>query len=159
MKIGKIIKNHRKQKGLTQKELGAIVGVSHATIARYESDDVKPPLKVLEKLNKALGCDLLSDYENTSQYVQFTLLKEICERLGYECDRYEYIDSELSEILAEDEIEAIGLVEVEYVINGEITIDRESLDKLFDRYIQHMTIDFDAFLESVEPFETGEEEG
>lgn len=52
--LRKILKEYRKKKGLTQKQLGGIVGVSTSTIAKYENGDLEPNLKVLSKLAKAL---------------------------------------------------------------------------------------------------------
>ena len=40
MDIGKIIKDARIAKGLTQEELGAIVGVQKSAIAKYENGRV-----------------------------------------------------------------------------------------------------------------------
>ena len=56
--LRKILKEYRKKKGLTQKQLGEIVGVSTSTIAKYENGDLEPNLKVLSKLAKALDINM-----------------------------------------------------------------------------------------------------
>lgn len=50
-----MIKQIRKEKGLTQKELAGMIHVSQQAIARYESQKAEPSLDVLQALSKALG--------------------------------------------------------------------------------------------------------
>lgn len=63
MDIGKIIKDARIAKGLTQEELGAIVGVQKSAIAKYENGRVvNIKRSTLQRLAKALdlrGSDLI----------------------------------------------------------------------------------------------------
>lgn len=55
MNIGKKIKNARQDKGLTQQELGEIIGVQKSAIAKYESGRVvNIKRSTLQKLAKAL---------------------------------------------------------------------------------------------------------
>lgn len=55
MDIGKIIKDARLQKGLTQEELGELVGVQKSAIAKYENGRVVNIKRSnLQKLAKAL---------------------------------------------------------------------------------------------------------
>lgn len=53
--IGRRIKYYREQKGLTQKELGALVGIKHNTISSYENATNKPDQNILFSIAKALG--------------------------------------------------------------------------------------------------------
>lgn len=55
MTIGKRIQALRKEKGLTQKELGEKLGVSASMIGQYETDLRKPKIETLEKISAALG--------------------------------------------------------------------------------------------------------
>ena len=63
MDIGKLIKDARNEKGLTQEELGALVGVQKSAIAKYENGRVvNIKRSTLQKLAKALdlkGSDLI----------------------------------------------------------------------------------------------------
>ena len=43
-KIGKFISENRKRKGLTQEQLGNILGVSNKTISRWENGNNMPDL-------------------------------------------------------------------------------------------------------------------
>lgn len=53
--IGERIKEARKRAGMTQKELGAAVGVAEITIRHYENDRNHPPLQMIEKIAAALN--------------------------------------------------------------------------------------------------------
>lgn len=46
-KIGKFISENRKRKGLTQEQLGNILGVSNKTISRWENGNYMPDLSLL----------------------------------------------------------------------------------------------------------------
>ncbi|EMO5715856.1 helix-turn-helix domain-containing protein [Enterobacter bugandensis] len=54
--IGRRILRRRKDVGLPQRDLGKILGVSHATISLWESDKTEPSGKNLHALAKALQC-------------------------------------------------------------------------------------------------------
>lgn len=51
MKFGETLKNLRDIKGITQKELGKLLGVSRATIAGYETKNHQPDYEKLEMLS------------------------------------------------------------------------------------------------------------
>lgn len=56
--IGGAIKHYRKKNGYTQAQLGLRIEVCQASVAHYESNRVTPPLSVLKKLARELGCSL-----------------------------------------------------------------------------------------------------
>lgn len=53
--IGENIKNLRKERELTQKQLADLVGVTAATITKYEKGSLEPNLETINKIEKALG--------------------------------------------------------------------------------------------------------
>lgn len=57
-KIGKFIAVNRKAKGLTQEQLGEMLGVSNKTVSRWENGNYMPDLSLLEPLSSALGITL-----------------------------------------------------------------------------------------------------
>jgi len=59
MYIGVVIREIRKQKGLTQLELSDKVNISVRTIQRIENDAVEPSLYSLKSISKVLGLDLV----------------------------------------------------------------------------------------------------
>lgn len=55
--VGKEIKKYRKERGLSQKELGEKMSVSQAMIAQYENGTRLPKLTTMVKLSYALEID------------------------------------------------------------------------------------------------------
>ena len=64
MTTGENIRRIRKERGLTQKQLGELVGASEAYIRAYESGRRNPKPSSLEKIEKALAVNP----ENSSAY-------------------------------------------------------------------------------------------
>ena len=68
MGIGRNIKNARKRKGLSQKQLGELLHVSQAAIGQFENEKSTPKLETVEKIATALSIpmsDLLELGSNT----------------------------------------------------------------------------------------------
>lgn len=66
MTTGQLIKAARKKAGMTQKELGAKLGVAYQTLAQWENDLRNPKLDTLQRIAAALGVpvqELISDWE------------------------------------------------------------------------------------------------
>lgn len=55
MNIGKNIKRYRKEKGLTQKQLGEMCNMADSAIRRYENGGANPKQETLQKIAYALG--------------------------------------------------------------------------------------------------------
>lgn len=55
MMFGDEIRWRRETKKMTQEELGSIIGVSQAAIAKYETSALSPNMTVAVKLAQALG--------------------------------------------------------------------------------------------------------
>lgn len=49
-----MLREIRIKKGLTQNELGKLLGVTEANISKYESKKITPPLQVFNKLCEVL---------------------------------------------------------------------------------------------------------
>ena len=58
IKIGSIIVAMRESKGLTQKQLGELIGVGQVTISRWETDRHLPTIEQFVSLADALECSL-----------------------------------------------------------------------------------------------------
>lgn len=58
MPTGTKIKEIRKQKGLTQKQLGDLCGMADSAIRRYENGNANPKIETLQKIADALGCEI-----------------------------------------------------------------------------------------------------
>lgn len=57
MTIGQKIKEVRKARGISQLELGTLLGVSQAMVAQYESGIRNPKIETLQKIAAVLGVD------------------------------------------------------------------------------------------------------
>lgn len=73
MPTGTKIKEIRKQKGLTQKQLGDLCGMADSAIRRYENGNANPKIETLQKIADALGCSLIAligidEYKKTDEY-------------------------------------------------------------------------------------------
>lgn len=55
---GKLIRETRKAKGLTQKELGLKMGVTESTVNKYEAGKQNLSLETVQKIANALSVDL-----------------------------------------------------------------------------------------------------
>ena len=53
-KVAKNIKKYRKERGLTQKELGKKINKSLRMVQKYEANDVNPDLDMIENIAEAL---------------------------------------------------------------------------------------------------------
>ena len=53
--LGKRLKELRKEKGLTQKEVANILGIHSVTYLHYEKDEREPPLKILAEMATFFG--------------------------------------------------------------------------------------------------------
>ena len=58
IKIGKFIAALRKDKGLTQEQLGEKLGVTNKTISRWENGNYMPDVEMLSLLSKEFGVSI-----------------------------------------------------------------------------------------------------
>ena len=74
MNISEFIKNLRKQKGLTQKQLGELCNprIGESTIRKYELGILNPKKETLQKIGKALAVyyNDMELFESLSQYAE-----------------------------------------------------------------------------------------
>lgn len=85
--LGNRIKDLRKEKNMTQKELGIKIGVSDRTIGYYESEERFPPQDILQKL---------ADFFNVS--VDY-LLGRTQKTISYKNEAEKTLDEQLDEVL------------------------------------------------------------
>lgn len=57
VRVGRQIRDARKEKGLTQKELGEKLGVADSVITNYESGKQNLTIETLQKIADALGIE------------------------------------------------------------------------------------------------------
>jgi len=69
MNMGNRIREARKKRGLSMKELAMQVGVSYLTIHRVETDKVSPSVALLSDIAHRLGEPLLNFFDNKTTFV------------------------------------------------------------------------------------------
>lgn len=79
MEFGKLVKKIRMEKGITQLELGKMIGLSEGTMSKIENGIRTPDIPLIEKLAPALGVPYsrLFFYENETDLTEeeFLIIK------------------------------------------------------------------------------------
>lgn len=86
-KIGKFLAELRKEKNLTQDELGEQIGVTNKTVSRWENGNYLPPVEILQilskfyevSINELLSGERLNDAhykESAEEYIVNELMKK-----------------------------------------------------------------------------------
>jgi putative transcription factor len=70
---GKIIKETREEKGLTQSQLAGMVGIKESMVHKIETSIQKPDLSTAKKLERILDIKLIEDYKDSESKVKFNL--------------------------------------------------------------------------------------
>lgn len=78
MTIGENIQRIRKEKGLTQKQLGERLNMTQSAIGQFENDKTSPKIGTIDKIASALGVNIvdimeqftIEQYKTTSEYQQ-----------------------------------------------------------------------------------------
>lgn len=70
--IGENIREIRKLKGMTQKELGNKLGISQSAINQFENNKTAPKLQTIEKLAIALEVSMYDILKRSAEYYQPT---------------------------------------------------------------------------------------
>lgn len=82
MTTGEKIRNIRKTKGMTQKELGALLGITASTVAQFENSQTPPKFSTLERIAAALEVHIstLITYSKTPSDIA---IDQKLEHIGY----------------------------------------------------------------------------
>lgn len=59
MDIGETIRQYRKQRGLTQKQLAKEIGLTASTITKYENNTLEPSFETMMKICEVLNIDIV----------------------------------------------------------------------------------------------------
>lgn len=90
MTTGEMIRTIRKEKNLTQKDLGLILGVTQATVGQYETNANPPKLETLERIAAALGVPLVALIGDNKKVPPWDVaLDQKLSHVGYSIGAYE----------------------------------------------------------------------
>lgn len=132
MSIGKNIANLRKEKGLTQRELGEMLGVSNQAVSKWESEITSPDVSVFPLLADVFECsiDEIFEYIPKKERVNINILpggsnsKELEKYLGRQI-KFQLDESgstnKLLKIMSEN-------------LSGEFELTEENVERLLDAY-------------------------
>lgn len=93
--IGNQIRKIRNEKGLTQKEVSKLAGISYSTYSNYENNNREPNLSQLEKIANALGCEVSDIYEHDFR-IKYELTPERLEKARLDAEARELIEKRKS---------------------------------------------------------------
>lgn len=76
MTVGENIRRIRKEKGLTQKQLGERLNITQSAIGQFENDKTSPKIETIDKIASALGVHIIDimeqftmeQFKTTSEY-------------------------------------------------------------------------------------------
>ena len=107
LRIGERMQQLRKETGITQEELGRIVGIEKSAISAYEEDIRLPIAVIAARIAKALGvtldylCGLTDDKRGFRIEKELTIdtsvlnmegIKELCNYYNYLCTQDKYLE-------------------------------------------------------------------
>ena len=116
-KIGAFLASLRKEKGLTQEQLGEKMGVSNKTVSRWETGNYLPPVEMLQQLSSFYGItinEILSG-ERLSEDTFLEKAEEYCIKQG---KRYLRLDSAVGNQTLEEYYTSRGYVEAGQCVDG-----------------------------------------
>ena len=80
---GELIREARKKKGLTQRELGELLGMSDVGVAQWEKGLRNPRLETRQRIAKALDIDVTALMSDSEKEDYFDLFGTDAERVGF----------------------------------------------------------------------------
>lgn len=83
MTTGELIREARKKKGLTQRELGELLGMSDVGVAQWEKGLRNPRLEIRQRIAKALDIDVTALMSDSEKEDYFDLFGTDAERVGF----------------------------------------------------------------------------
>ncbi len=108
MTLGQHITKLRKQKKLSQNDLGKKVGTSGDIIGRYERDEVKPSIEVAAKIADVLEVSLDFLIGKVDMEVDNQLLKRVIEVQQMDADDREHILYTLDALIKSVKLKSIA---------------------------------------------------
>ena len=139
MTIGDNIKKYRKEKKLTQKELGEMINRSTISIRKYESGSIKPSIDVLHSLTKALNVtvyDLVTEDNIDQVDFELSYLEGLTRELIPGTSYHNLNDDEKEQIEKVHQASAILLELIEDKELHKVVTDTKELELLYHDYIE-----------------------
>lgn len=149
MELKEAIKKYRKEAHLTQTELGKRIGVGLSTIARYESGEITPTTERLKILSKELNHDFFIDLVKSHIDSARLELKKVEEEIS----EPDFLMKALFKVIASESDYTVAIGEEDSMIfddTNTIFVETEKIRKMYNRFIKHMRVEFQSFIEEQE---------
>ena len=163
MNIGNNVKELRKVRKLTQKQLGELINKGERTVQKYEKGDILPPIDVLLKISDVLKfpyLDLIKDTEydnlkgketvdiplNSSTGIRLSLKDAMINQVGEAKELSEEILMLLEKPTDKEKEIILNLVKY---YNGEIYNYKYDLSKFDDDHIQELKIILHSIIKAI----------
>ena len=131
MSIGKNIARLRKEKGLTQRELGEMLGVSNQAVSKWESEITSPDVSVFPSLADVFECsiDEIFEYIPKKERVNINILPS-----GSSKEMEKYLSRQIKFQLDESGSTNKLLQIMSENLSGEFELTEENVERLLDAY-------------------------
>lgn len=122
MNFGESIKKIRKEKGLTQKQLGEKLGISQAAIGQFESNSANPKIETMQKIADALNVSL-------NDLVPISYEREMQEAYELSTTDYGLIEAMANHPIFSDKVREMIFQKIEQY--RAVLVEMDDSDKLF----------------------------
>lgn len=121
--IGKQIKKYRTQKGLTQEQLGQLLGVTTQAVSKWERGGT-PDAELLPDISQALGVSIDALFGREEQRLTASLARQICQMKNENAYRYAFRICRAIEIGFMQDISALDDFLNKFIEHSAITTDK-----------------------------------
>lgn len=151
---GKVLKEARKQRGLTQKQLGELMGMSYQQIGQYENGKRLPKMQTLERFSKALKIDFDTLYSMIDPYSTVEVRCRVyTNKLEYLVDLIKNDKMPLDKKQKETLINDIKN-DIEKIKKEALTMKNEEIEAYsFNMIIKHSNIILDKIIHSLKNYD------
>lgn len=113
--LGTLIKKLRKERGITQKKLGDMLGVSEGTISKYEANVSMPPFETMRSIASIfnVSMDTLCGMKHQGMVSTHGLTETQTESVKALVDSYRIKNAQTSKQLTQEQFAILGRITVE----------------------------------------------
>lgn len=115
--LGALIKTLRKERKITQKKLGEMIGVSEGTISKYEANVSMPPFETMRSLASIfnVSMDTLCGMKHQGTISVHGLSETQAETLKALVNAYRVKNAHSSKQLSQEQFEVLGKITAELI--------------------------------------------
>ena len=113
--LGALIKSLRKERKITQKKLGEILGVTEGTISKYEANTMTPPFETLRSIASFfnISMDTLCGIKHQGTLSTHGLTEGQTDTLKFLIDAYRIKNTQTSGQATQEQLAVLGKIAIE----------------------------------------------